>query len=78
MHETERIGQLNEKLGLNLDPNVIIQSHTPFAEMVQGRTGQDALEDKCVLVVGGPSDKCRHVAKECGSPSLNIYFTSCR
>ncbi|KAL1959859.1 hypothetical protein VTO42DRAFT_1004 [Malbranchea cinnamomea] len=70
MHETERITQLNERLGLNLDPSVIIQSHTPFAELVQGRTGQDALEDKCVLVVGGPSDKCRYVAKQYGFKSV--------
>jgi ribonucleotide monophosphatase NagD (HAD superfamily) len=62
MHETERITQLNEKLGLSLDPSVIIQSHTPFAELVQGRDGQEPLQDKCVLVVGGSSDKCRRVA----------------
>lgn len=64
MHETERIAQLNERLGLQLDPSVIVQSHTPFAEMVEGRAGQEPLENKCVLVVGGHEDKCRRVAQQ--------------
>lgn len=62
--ESERIGQLNDRLGLSLHPARIIQSHTPFAELVEGKKEQEPLEDKCVLVVGGPGDKCRHVAKE--------------
>lgn len=67
MHETDRIGQLNKRLDASLDPNVIIQSHTPFAELVKGKKDQKPLEDKRVLVVGGPDDKCRKVAELYGN-----------
>ena len=70
MHETERIAQLNERLNLQLDPSVIVQSHTPFAELVEGRNGEEPLEHKTVLVVGGHEDKCRHVAKRYGFKSV--------
>lgn len=63
-NESDRIAHLNERLGLSLDPSIIIQSHTPFKQLVNGKNEKDALEDKCVLVVGGPADKCRHVAKQ--------------
>ncbi|PGG95323.1 TIGR01456 family HAD hydrolase [Polytolypa hystricis UAMH7299] len=70
MHETERIGQVNSRLGLSLDTSVIIQSHTPFSELVKGKKEQEALENKCVLVVGGGDDKCRYVAKQYGFKSI--------
>ncbi|WEW60561.1 aspartyl/asparaginyl-tRNA synthetase [Emydomyces testavorans] len=70
MSEWERIRQLNDRLGLELDHSRIIQSHTPFAELVEGTKEQQSLEDKCVLVVGGPGDKCRHVAKQYGFKSV--------
>ncbi|EER23316.1 hypothetical protein D8B26_001410 [Coccidioides posadasii str. Silveira] len=70
MSEFERIGQLNDRLGLQLDHSRIIQSHTPFAELVAGKKEQEPLADKCVLVVGGPEDKCRNVAKQYGFKSV--------
>ncbi|KAI2085142.1 hypothetical protein LOZ36_004257 [Ophidiomyces ophidiicola] len=68
--ESERIHQLNCRLGLELHESRIIQSHTPFTELVDGKKEQEPLEDKCVLVVGGPGDKCRHVAREYGFKSV--------
>lgn len=62
-HETERVAEISEKLNLPLDPSVIIQSHSPFAELVRGSEAQGPLEDKCVLVVGGDGDACRLVAE---------------
>jgi len=61
-HETERVEEISKKLDVKLDPTVIIQSHSPFAEFVKGTEEQSALEDKCVLVVGGEGDNCRQVA----------------
>jgi HAD superfamily hydrolase (TIGR01450 family) len=62
-HETERVADISEKLNVPLDPSVIIQSHSPFAELVKGTPEQEALENKCVLVAGGDSDSCRKVAE---------------
>ncbi|KAK2808944.1 hypothetical protein FQN50_004217 [Emmonsiellopsis sp. PD_5] len=70
MHETERIAQLSERLHTPLETSMIIQSHTPFAELVKGNGKQEALENKCVLVVGGGDAKCRSVAKEYGFKSI--------
>ncbi|KAB8270896.1 aspartyl-tRNA synthetase [Aspergillus minisclerotigenes] len=65
-HETERVAEISEKLQLPLDPSVIIQSHSPFAELVRGPDEQSSLENKCVLVVGGDGDRCRQVAERYG------------
>ncbi|KAL2223149.1 putative HAD superfamily hydrolase [Thermoascus aurantiacus ATCC 26904] len=65
-HETERVEEISKKLDVKLDPTVIIQSHSPFAEFVKGTEEQSALEDKCVLVVGGEGDNCRQVAYRYG------------
>lgn len=62
-HETERVAEISEKLQLPLDPSVIVQSHSPFAELVRGPDEQSSLENKCVLVVGGDGDRCRQVAE---------------
>ena len=56
-HESERVADLSEKLQLPLDASVIIQSHSPFAELA------GSLENKRVLVVGGDGDRCRQVAE---------------
>ncbi|PGH15082.1 TIGR01456 family HAD hydrolase [Helicocarpus griseus UAMH5409] len=69
-HEKERIAHLSERLNTPLDTSTIIQSHTPFADMVKGNREQDALEDKCVLVVGGGNGKCRSVAQQYGFKSV--------
>lgn len=56
-HETERVAEISEKLQVSLDPTVLIQSHTPFAELV------GPLENKRILVAGGDGDSCRRVAE---------------
>lgn len=65
-HETERVAEISEKLNVPLDSSVIIQSHSPFAELVKGPDEVSALENKCVLVVGGDGDNCRRVAEQYG------------
>ena len=60
-HETERVSQISQQLHLPLDTSVIVQSHTPFSELVHGPGIE--LKDKCVLVVGGIGDNCRKVAE---------------
>lgn len=62
-HETERVAELSEKLHVPLDASVIVQSHSPFAELVNGADKENSLHDKCVLVVGGDGDGCRRVAE---------------
>ena len=52
---------ISEKLKLPLDTSVIVQSHTPFSELVHGPNVE--LRDKCVLVVGGHGNNCRVVAE---------------
>ncbi|KAG2418704.1 hypothetical protein HFD88_001805 [Aspergillus terreus] len=65
-HETERVAEISDKLQVPLDPSVIVQSHSPFAELVRGPDEQSSLENKCVLVVGGDGDRCRQVAEQYG------------
>lgn len=65
-HETERVAEISEKLQVPLDNSVIVQSHTPFAELVHGPDTE--LKDKCVLVVGGDGDNCRKVAEKYEPP----------
>jgi ribonucleotide monophosphatase NagD (HAD superfamily) len=63
-HETERVEELSKRLDVQLDPSLFIQSHTPFAELVHGRRGQEGLKDKCILVTGGDGGRCREVAEK--------------
>lgn len=63
-HETERVAEISEKLGIPLDATDIVQSHSPFAELVKGSDESSALEHKCVLVAGGDGDSCRRVAEQ--------------
>ncbi|KAJ5920847.1 hypothetical protein N7466_009173 [Penicillium verhagenii] len=65
-HETERVAEISEKLNVSLDASDIVQSHSPFAELVKGTDGTSALENKCVLVAGGDGDNCRRVAEQYG------------
>ncbi|CAK3781724.1 related to cat eye syndrome critical region 5 precursor [Lecanosticta acicola] len=57
--ESERVSDLQEKLDVELDTGMFVQSHTPFADMTE-------LHDKTVLVVGGDYDKCQLVAQSYG------------
>lgn len=63
-HESERIEELSDRLGVSLDTGMFVQSHTPFAGLVDGNGEQEALRDKCVLVIGGEGDRCREVAEK--------------
>ena len=57
-HEEDRAHDLSNILSpLTLSPDILVQSHTPFAELV------DQYVDKTVLVVGGDEDRCRLVAE---------------
>ncbi|KAK5717087.1 hypothetical protein LTR15_008976 [Elasticomyces elasticus] len=55
--ETERVEELSQKLDVELNVDMFVQSHTPFAEMHE-------YKDKTVLVVGGDHDKCQRVATD--------------
>lgn len=68
-YEIERAADLSKELGVDLGPDSIIQSHTPFMELVGGNEKQSALENKCVLAVGGERDKCRQVSERYDSPN---------
>lgn len=59
-HEEDRVSELSEKLQVPLDVSMFVQSHTPFAGLVEGPLGY---KDKCILVVGGDGDKARAVAE---------------
>ncbi|CAI7643426.1 hypothetical protein N7533_006860 [Penicillium manginii] len=65
-HETERVAEISEKLNVPLDATDIVQSHSPFAELVKGPDAASALENKCILVAGGDGDNCRRVAEQYG------------
>ncbi|KAJ5095657.1 hypothetical protein NUU61_005013 [Penicillium alfredii] len=65
-HETERVAEISNKLQVPLDPSVIVQSHSPFAELVKGADEASSLENKCIMVVGGDGDNCRRVAEQYG------------
>ena len=57
-HERERTEELSKKLQIQLDESMIVQSHTPFADLRD-------LHDKTVLVAGGDYDRCQEVARKC-------------
>ncbi|KAJ6092750.1 hypothetical protein N7486_008039 [Penicillium sp. IBT 16267x] len=71
-HETERVAEISEKLNVPLDVTDIVQSHSPFAELVRGPDELSALENKCVLVAGGDGDNCRRVAEQYGFKNVVI------
>lgn len=62
-HERTRVADISKSLRLQLHESNFIQSHTPFAELVHGSDDQAALQDKCILVMGGEGDRCREVAE---------------
>ena len=62
-HEDMRVAEISNKLYVSLDPSLIVQSHTPFSELVDGMETQSRLKDKCVMVLGGDGDDCRKVAE---------------
>lgn len=60
-HETERVKDLTNKLGVQLSTDNFIQSHTPFRDLLEG---PDSLREKTVLVTGSDYEKCRAIFKE--------------
>ena len=56
-HEERRADYLSHELGLSIDTSMIVQSHTPFADL-------DSFKQGNVLVVGGDYDNCRDVANK--------------
>lgn len=76
--ERDRVDELSRRLELELDPHMFVQSHTPFAQLVNGNQRHPvALGDKTVLVVGGDGERCRRVAEECvvHTPELLIRLS---
>ena len=66
-HESTRIQDLSTKLEVKLDASMIVQSHTPFAQLVYpSKNHPEGLKDKCILVCGGDKDACRDVAHAYG------------
>ncbi|KAH6628393.1 HAD-like domain-containing protein [Chaetomium tenue] len=62
-HETERVKDLEARLGVQLSTDNFVQSHTPFQELLEG---PNSLRDKTVLVTGSDYEKCRTIFKEYG------------
>lgn len=63
-HEAERVNDLSRKLEIDFSVNNLVQSHTPFRELV---SGPDGLGDKTVLVTGSnAATKCREIAYDYG------------
>ena len=55
-HEIERASMLSRRLGVSIDTELLIQSHTPYADLHH-------YKEKTVLIVGGETDSCRNIAK---------------
>lgn len=54
-HEEERAKKLTQEIGIPIDTSMIVQSHTPFADLESYKKGT-------ALIVGGERDNCRQVA----------------
>ncbi|KAJ5888433.1 hypothetical protein N7495_008474 [Penicillium taxi] len=77
-HETERVAEISEKLNVPLDVSDIVQSHSPFAELVKGPDEASALENKTVLVAGGDGDRCRRSVWPFSNNFADYYKTFAR
>ncbi|MCJ1456479.1 hypothetical protein MMC28_006840 [Mycoblastus sanguinarius] len=65
--EQSRVNELSNILEIPLHVDMFVQSHTPFAQLVDGkRAGKPPLRNKCILVCGGEGDECRRVAENYG------------
>ncbi|KAL8782065.1 MAG: hypothetical protein Q9213_005737 [Squamulea squamosa] len=57
-----------------MSPEMFVQSHTPFADLIQHTDDRDKkktpLKDKTILVCGGDGDNCRRVAESYGFTSV--------
>ncbi|KAL8835049.1 MAG: hypothetical protein Q9170_003478 [Blastenia crenularia] len=75
-HERDRVAQLNDLLSIPISPSMFIQSHTPFADLIESTTPnedpQTPLKEKAILVIGGDGDQCRKVAESYGFKNVII------
>ncbi|KAL8936386.1 MAG: hypothetical protein Q9216_004959 [Gyalolechia sp. 2 TL-2023] len=83
-HERDRVRQLSHLLSVPIAPSMFIQSHTPFADLIDstnpGDDLQTPLKDKAILVTGGDGERCRKVAEDYGFRNVIIpadIITSC-
>ena len=67
MHERDRVAELSRLLSISISPDMFVQSHTPFADLIHQIDERDSakapLKDKTILVCGGDGDSCRRVAE---------------
>ena len=57
------MSDLSRHLGVPLNVDMFVQSHTPFTQLVEGNKRLPKLKNKCVLVLGGEGNECREVAE---------------
>ncbi|KAK4176885.1 HAD-like domain-containing protein [Triangularia setosa] len=62
--ETDRVAELNEKLGASMTTENFCQSHTPFQELLP------EYADKTILVTGSDYEKCREIMEGYGFRSV--------
>ncbi|KAI0886144.1 putative HAD superfamily hydrolase [Annulohypoxylon maeteangense] len=65
-HETDRVKDLSNRLGVHLTTDNFVQSHTPFQELVHHGHNSQGLRDKNILVTGSDPTKCRDIAEKYG------------
>ncbi|KAG7007662.1 hypothetical protein G7Y79_00008g023000 [Physcia stellaris] len=61
--EAQRVADLSRHLDVPLDVDMFVQSHTPFAQLVEGTETLPRLKDENILVLGGEGNECRDVAE---------------
>ncbi|KAL8913565.1 MAG: hypothetical protein Q9171_001649 [Xanthocarpia ochracea] len=73
-HERDRVAELSRLLSVSISPDMFVQSHTPFADLIHQIDERDIvkapLKDKTILVCGGDGDSCRRVAESYGFTSV--------
>lgn len=55
-HEEKRATKLTQEIGVPIDARMIVQSHTPFANL-------EVYKEGTALIIGGERDSCRQVAE---------------
>ncbi|KAI1211829.1 putative HAD superfamily hydrolase [Annulohypoxylon truncatum] len=71
-HETDRVKDLSNRLGIELTTDNFVQSHTPFQELVHHGHNSEGLRDKNILVTGSDAAKCRDIAERYGFKNVII------
>ncbi|MCJ1282116.1 hypothetical protein MMC26_001439 [Xylographa opegraphella] len=64
--EAARAAELSRRLRVPLDAAALVQSHSPFADLVRGTGAHPPLRDACVLVTGADGEACRGIAEMYG------------